>query len=103
MTVPSALARASAAALAALALALPAITPSPAEAAKRPKCVKITHDAGIVSQTVYVHNRCKTRTFSFIVHKQGFDSPCLHVSPFNIRSYRWTNGLNYQGTTFGCD
>src|SRR5207344_1377352 len=33
----------------------------------------------------------------------GPDSPCLHASPGWFRSYKWANGLNYQGTTFGCD
>jgi hypothetical protein len=81
-------------------LALLAIAPSAAQAA--PSCVKLKHDAGIVTQTVYVTNNCSS-TVSFVVHRVGPDSPCLHASPGHTRSYKWGNGLNYQGTTFGCD
>ena len=67
-----------------------------------PSCVKLRHTAGIVTQTVYVTNKCSS-TVSFIVHRVGPDSPCVHASPGHTRSYKWGNGLNYQGTTFGCD
>jgi len=67
-----------------------------------PSCVKLRHTAGIVTQTVYVTNKCSS-TVSFIVHRVGPDSPCVHASPGHTRSYKWGNGLNHQGTTFGCD
>lgn len=75
-----------------------AVTP----AAARPACVSVRHTVGIFTQTVYVTNRC-SRTVSFVVHRVGPDSPCLHASPHTVRYYKWANGLNYQGTTFGCD
>jgi hypothetical protein len=73
-----------------------------ASTAARPACVSVRHTAGNITQTVYVTNNC-SRTVSFVVHRVGPDSPCLHVSPHHWRSYKWANGLNYQGTTFGCD
>jgi hypothetical protein len=92
-------------AFALLALMLVAFAPSPADAAKggKPKCVKTTHNAGNVTQTVYVKNNCPRATVSFVVHRTGPDSPCLHVSPGHTRIYKWANGLDYQGTTYGCD
>jgi hypothetical protein len=86
--------------VAAVALALAVLAPSAAQAA--PSCVTVRHDAGIITQTVYVTNHCSS-TVSFVVHRVGPDSPCLHASPGDTRSYKWSNGLNYQGTTFGCD
>jgi hypothetical protein len=83
-------------------LALMSLAPSGARAAAAPSCVNVRHSAGIITQTVYVENNCST-TVSFIVHRVGPDSPCLHASPGHTRSYKWGNGLNYQGTTFGCD
>lgn len=82
-------------------LALMTLAPPAAQAAT-PSCVKLRHTAGIVTQTVYVTNNCSS-TVSFVVHRVGPDSPCLHASPGYTRSYKWSNGLNYQGTTFGCD
>jgi len=70
--------------------------------AARPPCVAVRHTTGIITQTVYVTNHCSS-TVSFVVHRVGPDSPCLHASPGATRSYKWANGLNYQGTTFGCD
>ena len=107
-TTPGTLSRARtwiAAAAALVVLALVAFAPSGAQAAasKKPKCVKTTHDAGNITQTVYVKNRCPRATISFVVHRTGPDSPCLHVAPGHTRSYRWANGLDYQGTTYGCD
>jgi hypothetical protein len=79
------------------------VTPmTPSADAARPGCVNVTHTSGIITQTVYVHNHC-SYTVSFVVHRVGPDSPCLHASPHRTRWYRWANGLNYQGTTFGCD
>lgn len=80
------------------------IVPSedPSEDAARPLCVKVTHTTGTFTQTVYVTNNCRS-TVSFVVHRVGPDSPCLHASPNTVRSYKWANGLNYQGITFGCD
>jgi hypothetical protein len=83
-------------------VALTTLAPSAAQAAPKPSCVKVRHTAGIVTQTVYVTNNC-SRTVSFIVHRRGPDSPCLHASPGHTRTYKWANGLDYQGTTFGCD
>jgi hypothetical protein len=83
-------------------LALTALAPSAAQAADKPACVDVWHNSGIVTQTVYVRNRC-SYVVSFVVHRVGPDSPCLHASPGTTRSYKWANGLNYQGTTFGCD
>jgi hypothetical protein len=83
-------------------LALTALAPSAAQAASKPSCVNLRHNSGIVTQTVYVTNNC-SRTVSFVVHRVGPDSPCLHASPGTTRTYKWGNGLNYQGTTFGCD
>jgi hypothetical protein len=70
--------------------------------AAQPSCVNVRHTAGILTQTVYVTNNC-SYTVSFVVHRVGPDSPCLHAAPHETRSYKWANGLNYQGTTFGCD
>ena len=77
-----------------------ALAPSAAHAA--PSCVNVRHTAGTFTQTVYVTNYCSS-TVSFVVHRVGPDSPCLHAAPGYTRSYKWGNGLNYQGTTFGCD
>jgi hypothetical protein len=91
------------AALAAIvALAFAALQPSTANAAGKPKCVTVKHNSGVLTQTTYVTNKCKS-TVSFIVHRTGPDSPCLHASPGSTRSYKWSNGLDYSGTTFGCD
>jgi hypothetical protein len=82
-------------------LVLAALAPSAAQAA--PDCVDVDHWSGVITQTVKVTNNCPSRV-SFIVHRVGPDSPCLHASAFGgWRSYTWGNGLNYQGTTFGCD
>jgi hypothetical protein len=88
-----------------VALTLVALAPSASQAAgaKKPKCVETTHNAGNVTQTVYVENHCPRATISFVVHRTGPDSPCLHVAPGHVRSYKWANGLDYQGTSYGCD
>jgi hypothetical protein len=83
-------------------LALTALAPSAAQAAPKSSYVNVWHNSGIVTQTVYVTNHC-SRTVSFIVHRVGPDSPCLRASPGTTGSYKWGNGLDYQGTTFGCD
>jgi hypothetical protein len=77
-------------------------SPALSNDAPRPPCASVRHTVGIFTQTVYVINRC-SQTVSFVVHRVGPDSPCLHAAPGRIRSYTWLNGLNYQGTTFGCD
>ena len=93
-----------AAAAALAALALICFAPPTAEAArdKRPRCVKVKHTAGTITQTVYVRNLC-ARTVSFVFHRVGPDSPCLHAAPGHLRGMKWANGLDYQGTSFGCD
>jgi hypothetical protein len=88
-------------AAAAVALAF-ALVPSSAAAAGRPSCASVSHTTGWVTQTVTIRNHC-SYTLSFVVHRFGPDSPCLHVSPGHYRYYRWGNGLNYYGTSFGCD
>ncbi len=64
-------------AVALMALLLVAFAPSSADAAKggKPKCVKTTHNAGNVTQTVYVKNSGPRATVSFVVHRTGPDSP----------------------------
>ncbi|MTD54318.1 hypothetical protein [Amycolatopsis pithecellobii] len=72
-------------------------------AAAKPSCVNVRHTVGTATQTVYVTNNC-SYTVSFVVHRVGPDSPCLHAGPHGgSRSYKWANGLNYQGISFGCD
>jgi hypothetical protein len=85
-----------------LAVALTAWQPASAGAAGKPSCVDVAHNSGIATQTTYVTNHCNS-TVSFVVHRAGPDSPCLHAAPDHVRSYKWSNGLNYYGTTFGCD
>lgn len=70
--------------------------------AARPPCVSVRHITRVLTQTVYVTNHC-SRTVSFVIHRLGPDSACLHASPGRTLSYRWVRGLTYQGTTFGCD
>lgn len=79
-----------------------ALVPASANASPKPSCVTVSHSSGWVTQTTTVTNRCGY-TVSFVVHRVGPDSPCLHASPNTSRSYKWSNGLNYEGTTFGCD
>ena len=85
-----------------MAAAAMALVPATASAARKPSCVRVHHDSGIITQTTSVTNRCKY-TVSFVVHRAGPDSPCLHAAPGHTRTYKWGNGLNYYGTTFGCD
>jgi hypothetical protein len=89
-------------AVAIVAIALTALQPASAGAAGKPGCVDVKHNSGIATQTTYVTNHC-SKTVSFVVHRAGPDSPCLHAAPGHYRSYKWSNGLNYYGTTFGCD
>jgi hypothetical protein len=84
------------------ALAPVAVAAMETPAAAPPSCVKVRHTVGTITQTVYVTNNC-SYTVSFVVHRVGPDSPCLHATPNSWRSYEWANGLNYQGITFGCD
>lgn len=84
------------------ALAPVAVAGTQTPAAAPPSCVNVRHTVGTITQTVSVTNNCSD-TVSFVVHRVGPDSPCLHVAPNSWRSYEWANGLNYQGTTFGCD
>lgn len=88
--------------LLALAPVADAAPTTPAAPGAKPSCVRVRHTAGTITQTVYVTNHC-SRTVSFVVHRAGPDSPCLHAAPGSTRWYRWANGLNYEGTSFGCD
>lgn len=89
--------------LAALAAAVTmALVPATANASPRPSCASVKHTSGFVTQTTTVTNHC-SYTVSFVVNRVGADSPCLHAAPDTSRSYKWANGFNYQGTTFGCD
>jgi hypothetical protein len=81
-------------------LGLTALAPSAAQA--RPPCVDVEHTVGTITQTVTVTNNC-SYTVSFVIHRAGPDSPCLHASPGTSRGMRWTRAAAYQGTTYDCD
>lgn len=89
----------------ALALAVPAhgsgIPSDGVQPAAKPRCVSVKHDAGNITQTVYVSNHCK-KTVSWKVHRTGPDSPCLSTKPGNKGYYRWSNGLDFQGMSWNC-
>jgi hypothetical protein len=93
------------AAVALAALTLVAFAPSAAQAAagKKPKCVEVEHTVGTITQTVTVKNHCPRATVSFVIHKDGLDSPCLHAAPGRSRGMKWPRPATYQGTSFGCD
>lgn len=87
-------------ALAPVADAAPASPAAPA--AGKPSCVTVRHTVGNVTQTVWVANHCP-RTVSFVIHRVGADSPCLHAAPGQARGMKWARPYPYEGTTFGCD
>jgi len=101
---------AGAAAVAATAASLTAATPASADAAATRSvsavgsgsgCARVDHSSGIATQTVRVTNNC-SYTISFSVRRVGQNSPCYIVRPHHWRSYKWANGLNYQGITWNC-
>ncbi|MEU9831749.1 hypothetical protein AB0D67_09415 [Streptosporangium sp. NPDC048047] len=69
--------------------------------ARAANCVHVSHSSGYVTQTVKVTNDCAS-TISFSVRRVGPDSPCFIVGPHRWRSYKWGNGLNYQGIRWNC-
>lgn len=73
-----------------------------AASAAKPSCVTVRHTVGNITQTVWVTNHC-SRTVSFVIHRAGPDSPCLHAAPGHARGMRWGRPFAYEGTTFGCD
>ncbi|GAA3427965.1 hypothetical protein ACWDTT_10975 [Streptosporangium sandarakinum] len=77
-----------------------AAAPTSAQA-RAANCVRVSHSSGYVTQTVKVTNNC-TSTVSFSVRRVGPDSPCFIVGPNRWRSYKWGNGLNYQGIRWNC-
>ncbi|XVQ82456.1 hypothetical protein ACQP2K_26795 [Microbispora siamensis] len=64
-------------------------------------CARVNHSTGYVTQTVKVTNNCGY-TVSFSVRRVGPDSPCYIVRPGHYRTYKWGNGLNYQGIRWNC-
>ncbi len=70
-------------------------------AAVNPSCARVDHSSGYITQTVKVTNNC-SYTVSFSVRRQGPDSPCYIVRPGGWRTYKWANGLNYQGIRWNC-
>ncbi len=78
----------------------PAASASTAEL-RGPSCARVDHSSGIVTQTVKVTNNCRY-TVSFSVRRVGQNSPCYIVRPGHWRTYKWANGLNYQGITWNC-
>ncbi|MBX6385214.1 MAG: hypothetical protein IRZ07_19965 [Microbispora sp.] len=92
----------SAAALLTIAAAAQAGAASAAPASVRAaSCARVTHTSGYITQTVKVTNHCRY-TISFSVRRVGPDSPCYIVRPGYYRSYKWSNGLNYQGIRWNC-
>jgi hypothetical protein len=78
------------------------LAPAASAAARRgPSCARVEHSSGIVTQTVKVTNNCRS-TISFSVRRVGQNSPCYIVRPGHWRTYKWANGLNYQGITWNC-
>jgi hypothetical protein len=77
--------------------------PSTGQALARPACASVSHTSATFTQKTTVCNNSCSSPVSFVVNRVGPDSPCLHASLGQCRTYTWANGLNYQGTTFGCD
>jgi hypothetical protein len=73
-----------------------------AAAARVPACIKVSHTVGLATQTVYVRNRCRWTTVSFVVRRVGPDSPCFILRPHHYRSYKWARYGAFQGIRWNC-
>ena len=62
-----------------------------------PACVKVRHDSGWVTQTVYIKNKCRKVVGYVVVRATIWDSPCFVIQPGKKKRYNWGKAWRFDG------